>query len=346
MDLRPVSVRDAVPSLQAIAAHSVQSLANSFTQDNLETLASGIPLFWHLLDGTSSSNNSSSEQHLTNCAAASLCILSWQDGARSMLLGEGCVSQLLQTISNSSGSISAAKTPAAKAAAEVLACLALHEDSRAGIVQAGGIATLLGMVQVLVEHEKSTVSLLAGPTRTYRQIVSSSDSDLADDEGITPGREYDDAACEVLLHAATAFIELHAASDTKHTATEALLQHERGAGLLLDLCTCRYTWWGEDLGHRAQVVLFGLLQQHDEYPAAREGFRQAGGVGYLLKLLEDGLDWASDWDDSDDGADEEAMMAVEATTSLAATAAGRAALQTSEVFDDIVHCLLQMTYVW
>jgi hypothetical protein len=94
------------------------------------------------------------------------------------------------------------------------------------------------------------------------------------------------------------------------------------------------------------VVLFGLLQQHDEYPAAREGFRQAGGVGYLLKLLEDGLDWASDWDDSDDGADEEAMMAVEATTSLAATAAGRAALQTSEVFDDIVHCLLQMTYVW
>jgi hypothetical protein len=115
----------------------VQNLAKSFTQDNLETLAGGIPLFLHLLDGTSSSGNveSSNEQHLTSCAAAALCILAWHDGERFMLLGVGCISQLLQTISNSSGGISAATTPAAKAAAEVVACLALHEDSRAVIVQ-------------------------------------------------------------------------------------------------------------------------------------------------------------------------------------------------------------------
>jgi hypothetical protein len=157
MDLQPLSVRDAVPSLQAIAAQTVQNLADHPTHNNLDTLVNGIPLFLHLLGGSSSSNSSSSEQHLTRCAAAVLCTLASNDSAPSIMLGAACGVNLLRTISNSSssGSISAATTPAAIAAAEVLACLALHEDSRAAIAQAGGMATLLGIIQVVLDYDNS-----------------------------------------------------------------------------------------------------------------------------------------------------------------------------------------------
>jgi hypothetical protein len=350
MDLQPLSVRDAVPSLQAIAAQSVQNLADHPTHDNLETIINGIPLFLHLLGGSSSSN-SSSEQHLTSCAAAALCTLASKHSTRSMLLGAGCLSHLLQTMSNSSGSISAATTPAAKAAAEVLACLAVHKDSRAALVEAGGITTMLGIIQGVLQYDSSTASL-PGRDHILRRIVTSSDSDSIiefhhHDEDIPPGLEHDNAAIDVLLQAAAAFLDLHAASDTKQAATEAVMQHECGAGLVLELSRCRYTWLHDNgaLGLRTQAVLFELLEQHEEYPAVWEGFLQAGGVGYLLDVLGDVggfLGWAGRLPQYWRGLNEnekQRMKAVEAAANLAATAAGTAALGTPEM----VECLLQIS---
>jgi hypothetical protein len=60
------------------------------------------------------------------------------------------------------------------------------------------------------------------------------------------------------------------------------MQHERGAGLLLELCRSRYSWLHDNLGLRSEAVLFELLEQRKQYPAVWEGFLRAGGVALTL----------------------------------------------------------------
>jgi hypothetical protein len=84
-----------------------------------------------------------------------------------------------------------------------------------------------------------------------------------------------------------------------------------------------------------QQALFALVQQPEALPASLNSFLQGGGVGYLLKLMQDGLDWASDWDDSEHGADEQTMRAA-VRRQPAAVPAGRAALADAAVVDGLL----------
>jgi hypothetical protein len=163
--------------------------------------------------------------------------------------------------------------------------------------------------------------------------------------------EHDNAAIDVLLPAAADFLDLHAAPETKPAVTQALMQHERGAGLVLQLSRCRCTWLHDngDLGLRTQAVLFEILEQHKEYPAVWEGFLQAGAVDFLLKLLGSAfqpyLGWTSqlprNWYCLNEYGKQRVKKVEQAATvaaRLSATAAGRAALATPEM----VKCLLHM----
>jgi hypothetical protein len=242
--LHRLSVRSAVPSLQLIAAQGVQCLAKQLKNAQLPYLFNGVPLFMHLLD--SNNSNSSDQRGLVACAETALGILSADADTRSQLLAAGCVPQLLQVLSKHSCSISTATSAAATAAAEFLAFMAQHADSRAAIAQTDRAFTLFGMIQVVMGHADHLLG--------RRRCRHSSDSEVSESSSL----DYDDAAIAVLLKLTGALVKLLERPDTNSAATEALLHHEQGVSTLLELCRCRYLWSDEDLGYRVQQALLAL----------------------------------------------------------------------------------------